>query len=101
MNARLAEIVRRREALVLRSAVQREALAAHVTGTQSLLRIGNLAFSIGRAMRQRPALTVVAVTALLQGLVRRHPLLLWTGRALTLWELFQAFREERARSRPG
>jgi hypothetical protein len=99
MNPRLAEVVRRREALVFRSAVQREMLAAQVAGTQSLFRIGNLAFNIGRAMRQRPALTVVVATALFQGLVRRHPLLLWAGRALTLWQMVLAYREERARSR--
>ena len=100
MSTRLAEVVRKREALVARSAAQRAALAAHVSGLQGLLKIGNTAMGIGRALRLHPALTVVAATTLLQGLVRRHRLLLWAGRALTLWELFRAFREQRASSRP-
>lgn len=101
MNTRLAQIVRKRAALVARSAAQREALAAHASGLRSLVKIGNTAMGIGRALRLHPALTVVAATTLLEGLVRRHRLLLWAGRALTLWEIFQAFREQRARGRSG
>lgn len=101
MNTRLARVVRKREALVARAAAQRAEVAAHAAGLQGLFRIGNTAVGIGRTLRLHPALTVVAATALLEGLVRRHRLLLWVGRALTLWEVFQAFREERARSRAG
>jgi len=99
MNARLARIVRKREALVARAAAQRAEVAAHAAGLQTLFKIGNTAMAIGRAMRRHPALTIVAATTLLQGLARRNRLLLWAGRGLTLWELFQAFREQRASSR--
>lgn len=99
MNARLAEIVRKREALVARAAAQRERLVAHSAGLHRLLRIGDAAMDIGRTLRLHPALAAVAVTTLMEGLVRRHRFFLWAGRAFTLWELFQAFREQWTRRR--
>lgn len=99
MNARLARIVSKRHALVARSAAQREALAAHMAGLQGLVRIGNTAVNIGRTLRLHPALMAVAAATLLQGLVRGRRWLLWTGRALTAWELWRAVRTQWTRNR--
>jgi formate dehydrogenase assembly factor FdhD len=99
VNARLAMIVRKREALVARATAQRQELVTHAAGLQRLLQIGNTAMDIGRTLRLHPALTAVAVTTLMEGFARRHRFFLWAGRAFTLWELFRVFREQWARGR--
>ncbi len=91
MNAKLAAIIRRREALVARAAVQREAIGSEVTGWRRSLLAADLAYRLAQAVRARPLLAVVGVTAFLGA--RRRRLLLWIGRVFTAWEVYQAFRE--------
>ncbi len=99
MNARLAAIVRRREALVARAGAQRSAVVQTVAGMKRLMKIGDLALSIGRTLRAHPMLTAVATAALMRS--PRHRLLLWAGRAFSFWELYRTFRAQWKRNRPG
>jgi hypothetical protein len=56
------------------------------------------AYRVGQAVRRHPAITAVAVALLVQ--LQRHRMLLWGGRLFTLWELYQAFREQWPRRAP-
>lgn len=99
MKSRLSQVVQKRQALVERSAAQRDALGVHLAGLRPITRIGAAAMGIGRVLRQHPALTSVAALTLVGGLVRRRRLLVWAGRVLTLRGLYRAFREQQGRGR--
>lgn len=93
MNSRLSQVVRRRQALVARSAAQRDALAADLAGLRPLTRIGDAAMSIGRVLSGHPVLTAAAALTVVGSLARRHRLFVWAGRLFTLRGLYRAFRE--------
>lgn len=74
MSARFDAVVSRREALVLRSALQRDRLALDVGNLQQLLRIADRAVRGIRMIRARPVLSLAAAATVL-GLVPRHVLI--------------------------
>ena len=73
MSVRIDAIVSRREALVLRSALQRERLALDVASLQQPLYIADRAVRVIRIIRARPVLSL-AVAAAVLGLVPRRVL---------------------------
>ena len=50
------------------------------------------AYRLGQALRRHPAISALALAMLVR--TQRHRLLVWSGALLTLWELYQAFREQ-------
>lgn len=93
MNAELAAVVRRRQALVARAAAQRAELAELVARWQQPLRVADAAYRIGRAVRTHQALVTLATTLLVLG-PQRHRLLMWAGRLFSLWEIYRVVREQ-------
>lgn len=96
MNARLASVVRRRQALVARASAQRAdftALAARWRGT---LAVADAAYRVGLAVRWHPVISTVVLALLVRS--RQHRMLAWSGRLFTLWELYRAYREQWPRS---
>ena len=92
MNTKLAAVVRRREALVARAAAQRADLAVFVERWRGPLAVADRAYRLGRAVRRHPAISAVALAMLVR--TQGHRVLAWGGALLTLWELYQAFREQ-------
>ena len=93
MTTKLAAIVQRRQELVSRAAAQRAELEVFVERWRGPLAVADRAYRLGQALRRHPAISAVAV-AMLVRTQRRHPVLAWGGALLTLWELYQAFREQ-------
>jgi len=92
MNAHLAMIAHRRELLVARAALQREALAIHTEGLRPFMWVGDGAMRIGRAARAHPVLVAVAALALWRSLRHSRRVLAWTTGAFTALELVQGVR---------
>jgi hypothetical protein len=92
MSKRLDEIRRRREYLVARAEIQRSELGYLSQGVDKPLRLLDKAMDIVNIFRLHPAL--MAITASFFIVTPRHRLLLWMGRALTGWELYQVVREQ-------
>jgi hypothetical protein len=92
MNTKLAAVVRRRQALVLRAAAQRAELAVFAERWHGPLAVADGAYRLGQALRRHPAVSAVVVAMLVR--TQRHRVLKWSGTLLTLWELYQAFREQ-------
>ena len=92
MNTQLAAVVQRRQALVSRVAAQRTELEEFVERWRGPLAVADGAYRLGQALRQHPAISAVAVAMLVR--TQRHRVLVWGGALLTLWELYQAFREQ-------
>jgi hypothetical protein len=92
MNTTLVAVVRRRGALVSRVAAQRAELAVLAERWRGPLMVADGAYRLGQALRRHPAISAVALAMLLR--TQRHRVLVWSGALLTLWELYQAFREQ-------
>jgi hypothetical protein len=92
MNTKLAAVVRRRQALVSRAAAQRAELADLAERWHGPLAVADGAYRLGQALRRHPAISALAVAMLVR--TQRHRVLVWSGALLTLWELYQAFREQ-------
>ena len=92
MNSKLAAVVRRRQALISRVATQRAELTDLAKLWHGLLSVADVAYRLGQAVRRHPAISTVVVAMLVQ--TQRHRVLAWSGALLTLWELYQAFREQ-------
>jgi hypothetical protein len=92
MNTKLAAVVRRRVALVSRVAAQRAELAVFAERWHGLLSVVDGAYRLGQAVRRHPAISAVALSVLVR--TQRNRVLMWSGALLTLWELYQAFREQ-------
>jgi hypothetical protein len=92
MNTTLAAVVRRRQALVSRAAAQRAELAVLAERWHGPLSVADGAYRLGQALRRHPAISALAVAMLVR--TQRHRVLMWSGALLTLWELYQAFREQ-------
>ena len=95
MNTKLSAVVRRREALVSRVAAQRAELAVLAERLRGPLAVADGAYRLGQALRRHPAISTLLVAMLVR--TQRHRVLAWSGALLTLWELYQAFREQRPR----
>ena len=92
MNTKLAAVVRRRHALVSRVAAQRAEFAVLAERWRGPLAVADGAYRLGQALRRHPAISAVVVAMLVR--TQRHRVLVWSGTLLTLWELYQAFREQ-------
>ncbi|HEY6281007.1 MAG TPA: YqjK family protein [Burkholderiales bacterium] len=92
MNTKLATVVRKRQTLVSRAAAQRAELAVFAERWRGLLRVADVANRLGRAVRRHPAISALALAMLVR--TQQHRVLKWSGTLLTLWELYQAFREQ-------
>lgn len=97
MSKRLQEIKRRQEILVARSETQRGELAWLAQNVRKPLRILDETLAVFRAFRLNPVLSAVAVSLFVA--TPRHKLLLWIGRAITGWELYQAVSKQWPRKR--
>ncbi len=84
MNPRLAEVRARRELLVARSAVQRDALALLVEGAHAPLEVADQGLRVLRYARAHPAVIVLAVAALVALSPKRS--FRWARRATALWQ---------------
>jgi hypothetical protein len=91
MNARLAAVVRRREALVARIAAERTEIAQLASAWRAPLAVADLGWRLGCALRRHRGLVAVGTTFLVAS--QRHRLLRWAGRLFTFWELYRALRE--------
>ena len=92
MNIQLAAIVRRRQALVSRVAAQRAEIEVFAERWRGPLAVADAAYRLGLALRRHLAISAVVLAMLVR--TQRHRLLVWSGALLTLWELYQAFREQ-------
>jgi len=92
MSKRLDEIRRRREHLVARSEIQRSEMAYLAQSVEKPLRLLDRGMGIVNIFREHPVLMALAASLLVA--TPRHRLLLWIGRALTGWELYQVVREQ-------
>ena len=92
MGRRLDEIRRRREHLVARAEIQRSELAYLSRSVEKPLRLVDQAMMVVNVVRMHPVL--MAIAASLFVVTPRYRLLLWIGRALTGWELYQVVREQ-------
>jgi len=92
MNTNLAAVVRRRQALVSRVAAQRVELVVLAERWRGPLAVADGAYRLGQALQRHPAISAVVVAMLVR--TQRHRVLVWSGALLTLWELYQAFREQ-------
>jgi len=92
MSKRLDEIQRRREHLVARSEIQRSELGYLVQSIEKPIRLLDRGMGIVNVFRTHPVL--IAIAASLFVVTPRHRMLLWIGRALTGWELYQVVREQ-------
>lgn len=102
MNARLTDIRRRRDALVVRVETQRQALDALVQPLQRTLAVADSGMTIARELRAH-WFTLAAGTTLLTGMGRGR-LGVWIGRAWMGWSLYRSLRSggiERPNRRSG
>ena len=92
MNTKLAAVVRKREELVSRAAAQRTELEVFAERWRGPIAVADGAYRVGQALRRHPAISALALAMLVR--TQRHRVLAWSGALLTLWELYQAFREQ-------
>jgi hypothetical protein len=83
VNRRLAEIRARRELLLARSAVQRDALALLVQRWHAPLDLADRGFRVVQYAREHPGAVLLAVAALAALSPKRA--LRWTGPAMAIW----------------
>jgi hypothetical protein len=84
VNRRLAEIRARRELLLVRSAVQRDALALLVDAMRAPLELADQGVRLVRYARAHPGAILLAVAALVALSPRR--VFRWGRRAVTFWQ---------------
>lgn len=98
MSKRLDDIRRRRQYLVARAETQRSELAYLTQTVRKPLGYVDQAMAFVNIFRLHPALTAIAASMFIA--TPRHRLLLWIGRILTGWELYQVVRDQWPRNRP-
>jgi hypothetical protein len=90
MNARLAEITRRRAALVVRAAVQRSELGHWVQPWQTPLAFVDRGIDLARRVRAHPLALAIGTLLLFRlGLGRWS---VWAGRLWTGWQIYQSLQ---------
>lgn len=97
MNARLAEIARRRAALVAQAAAQRERIGRLTQAWQTPLALADSGIALARALRTHPFVIALGVAFLVR--MRRHRLSVWIGRIWAGWQLYHSLRKPAARDR--
>jgi hypothetical protein len=81
--SRLADIARKREQLIARSAEQRRAIAESLEGCRGVLSIADRGLAWGKWARGHPVLIAIATAGFVA--VRPRLGLRWVVRALSLW----------------
>jgi len=92
MNTKLAAAVHRRQTLVSRVAAQRAELTVLAERWRGPLAVADGAYRLGQALRRHPAISTLVLAMMVR--TQRRRALAWSGALLTLWELYQAFREQ-------
>lgn len=90
---RYDELLRRRAALVLECASQREHIAAHRAGLATPIRIVDGALQVTAYLRSHPLVLGAAVAAAV--VAQRRGALKWGQRALVAWRIWQSWRSGR------
>jgi hypothetical protein len=98
MDTLLAEVMRRRAALVTRAAAQREEVGRLTQQWQMPLALADHGIALVRTLRMHPLAVAVAVALLVR--VRRVRLTVWIERIRTAWQFYHSLREHGARDRP-
>jgi hypothetical protein len=83
VNRRLAEVRARRELLIARSAVQRDALALQVARWRAPLELADYGLQAGRYVRDHPGAILFAVAAFAALSPKRA--FRWARRAVLVW----------------
>ena len=96
MNARQADILLRRQSLLVRAASQRLELVRVVQPWKPTLHVFDTALSVGRLIRAHPIMAALAVGILA---ARRDNLKGLAAVALRLWEIYGMFLSKGARFR--
>jgi hypothetical protein len=96
MNARLAEITRRRAALVAQAAAQRSEVSRLSQRWQMPLALADLGIALVRTVRTHPLAIALGVVLLVR---MRRRLSVWIERIWTAWQIYHSLREHRARDR--
>ncbi|HXZ96215.1 MAG TPA: YqjK family protein [Burkholderiales bacterium] len=91
MNSTLAAVARRRQALISRVAAQRVELALLAEPWRRPLLVADKAYRLALVLRRHRAISALLLAMLVPA--QRHRVLKWGGTLLTIWELYQAFRE--------
>lgn len=97
MNARLAEVTRRRAALVAKAAAQREEVGRLTQPWQMPLALADHGIALVRTLRAHPLAIAVGVALLVR--MRRIRLGVWIERIWTAWQFYHLLREHGARDR--
>lgn len=97
MNARLAEITRRRAALVAQAAAQRSELGRSVQPWLTPLSFADRGIELARRVRAHPLALAIGTLVLLRlGLGRWS---VWAGRLWTGWQIYQSLQVRQSRPR--
>lgn len=97
MNTRLAEITRRRAALVAQAATQREEVGRLTQPWRELLALAEHGIALVRTVRTHPLAIAVGVALLAR--MRRNRLSVWVARIWTAWQFYHSLREHGAKDR--
>jgi hypothetical protein len=92
MNTKLTAVVCRRQALISRAAEQRAELALLAEPWRGPLLVADKAYRLALVLRRHRAISALLLAMLVPA--QRHRVLKWGGTLFTLWELYQAFREQ-------
>lgn len=91
MNRRQAEILLRRQAILLQVAAQRAEAAQALRPFETPLRLIDTALAAGRFIRAHPLLAALAAGALV--VARRHSPKGLSGTVLRLWGIYRLLRD--------
>ena len=92
MSTRKAYLLRRREWLVSQAADQRSEITGLASELQRSFRWVDMGIAAGQTLRTYPLLAVAGSSLLLR--VSNSRRLLWAGRLLTAWQLFDVVRTQ-------
>jgi len=95
MSSRKAYLLQRREWLVSQVADQRSEITSVASELQRSIRWIDMGIAVGQALRMHPLLAVAGGSLLLR--VSNSKRLLWAGRLLTAWELFNVVHTQWSR----
>jgi hypothetical protein len=98
VNHRLAEIRTRRELLLARSAVEREALALELERWRAPLGLADRGFRVVQYLGRHPGVLVLLVAALVALSPKRA--LRWAGAAVAVWRGYRSAAALLARRAP-
>jgi len=90
MNARLIELIRRRERLLVRAEIQRAEIAGAVRQWREPIAALDRVVEVVHTLKTHPALLVLPLSALL--VIKPRRLVSWGGKAWMAWRLWRSWR---------